>query len=136
MVEVVCWNCGVSLRGVPRPISRHANCPKCFEDLHCCRLCRSFAPGVAGHCEDERADPPVHKETANFCDFFRPAAQAYRATRGERRDAAKARLDALFGAAEQRAAPSPENDAKERPPTPGEAARARLEALFRDEGDS
>ena len=131
---IVCWNCGASLQEIPRPISRHANCPKCFEDLHCCRLCRHYAPGVTGQCEEERADPPVHKETANFCDFFRPAAGVYRAVRGERRDVAKARLDALFGASAEQV-PSGGSSPTAGTSAQSDAARARLDALFRGEDD-
>ena len=134
MAEIVCWNCGASLAEVPRPISRHANCPACFEDLHCCRLCRHYAPGITGQCEDDRADPPVHKETANFCDYFRPVFGAYRDRTGTKRDAARARLDALFKASE-----SPPDD--DRAAAPGvsskeEEARAKLDELFGKGDDS
>ena len=131
MAGVVCWNCGCSLEEVPRPISRHANCPECFEDLHCCRLCVHFTPRLTGQCDDDRADPPVHKESANFCDFFRPLSGAYEDVRGSRRDVARQQLDALFG-----------GDAEETPddaPTTAtskeDKARAALEALFRNDGD-
>ena len=134
MAEIVCWNCGASLAEIPRPISRHANCPACFEDLHCCRLCRHYAPGITGQCEDDRTDPPIHKETANFCDFFRPVFGAYRARTGTKRDAARARLDALFDTPES----PPDED---RASTPGmsskeEEARAKLDALFGKGDDS
>ena len=134
MAEIVCWNCGASLAEVPRPISRHANCPACFEDLHCCRLCRHYAPGITGQCEDDRADPPIHKETANFCDYFRPLFGAYRDRTGTKRDAARARLDALFEAPE-----SPPDD--DRGAAPGvsskeEEARAKLDELFGKGDDS
>lgn len=134
MAEIVCWNCGASLAEIPRPISRHANCPACFEDLHCCRLCRHFAPGITGQCEDERTDPPIHKETANFCDYFRPVFGAYRERTGTKRDAARARLDALFDAPEAASDnaghSAPEVSSKE------EEARAKLDALFGKGDDS
>ena len=131
MTGVVCWNCGCSLEDIPRPISRHANCPECFEDLHCCRLCVHFTPDLTGQCDDDRTDPPVHKETANFCDFFRPLSGAYEDARGSRRDAARSRLDALFGgdAPETSADSAPAGTSKE------DRARAELEALFRTDGD-
>ena len=134
MAEIVCWNCGASLAEIPRPISRHANCPACFEDLHCCRLCRHYAPGITGQCEDDRTDPPIHKETANFCDFFRPVFGAYRARTGTKRDAARARLDALFETPEsppdEDRAGAPDVSSKE------EEARAKLDALFGKGDDS
>ena len=68
-----CWNCGASLEGVPLPISRHANCEQCFEVLHCCRMCRHYREDGHTSCDHDRADPPVIKESANFCDYFKPA---------------------------------------------------------------
>ena len=134
MAEIVCWNCGASLAEIPRPISRHANCPTCFEDLHCCRLCRHFAPGITGQSEDDRTDPPIHKETANFCDYFRPVFGAYRERTGTKRDAARARLDALFDAPEAASdnagQSAPEVSSKE------DEARAKLDALFGKGDDS
>lgn len=134
MAEIVCWNCGASLAEIPRPISRHANCPVCFEDLHCCRLCRHYAPGITGQCEDDRADPPIHKETANFCDYFRPDFGAYRQRTGTKRDAARARLDALFDAPE--AAPDDEGPSGTPVSSKEEEARAKLDALFGKDDDS
>ena len=135
VAEIVCWNCGASLAEIPRPISRHANCPECFEDLHCCRLCRHFAPRLDDQCEHDRTDPPVHKETANFCDYFRPVSAAYRSVIGTKRDGAKSRLDALFG----ERADADSGDDSEQSPGPvskEEEARARLDALFGKDADS
>ena len=96
MAELVCWNCGGSLADIPRPISRHANCSTCFEVLHCCRMCRHYEPDKRPYCSHDRAEPPVVKENANFCDYFRPA-NRYVATDAERSDKAKSDLDSLFG---------------------------------------
>ena len=134
--DLQCWNCAASLAELPRPLSRHMNCPQCFEDLHCCRMCRHFTDNATNPCADERADPPVHKEGANFCDFFRPAHASYRAGANERRERAKTHLSALFAgaedveSAEQGAASSPVG---EPPATADENAQARrkLDELFR-----
>ena len=96
MAMLECWSCGASLDELPRPITRHMNCPECFEDLHCCRMCRHYVADASITCTDERADPPVNKENANFCDYFRPT-NAYRVGSRERQAGVKARLDALFG---------------------------------------
>jgi len=126
-----CWSCGASLDELPRPITRHMNCPECFEDLHCCRMCRNYAPDATISCTDERADPPVNKENANFCDYFRPT-NAYRAGSRERQAGAKAKLDALFGGAE--AGDEAESADAETPADPVDdkeaEARRRLEDLF------
>ena len=96
MSKVVCWNCGQDLVDIPRPISRHSNCPGCFSDLHCCRLCRHFLPERAGICAEDRADPPVEKENANFCDFFRPASAVFQQSTHTKRLDASAALARLF----------------------------------------
>lgn len=129
---LTCWNCDASLAGLPRPITRHMNCPACYEDLHCCRMCRHYRDNATAACADERAEPPTHKEGANFCDFFRPAAGSYRSGTSERQTHAKSRLDALFGS-ERRAAPRAA-EAGEPPPGPDaeeNEARRRLDDLFR-----
>ena len=128
--ELKCWNCAASLAELPRPITRHMNCPACFEDLHCCRMCRHFREMASSACDEERAEPPVYKEGANFCDYFRPAGDGYRKGRNERQAQAKAGLDALFA---DRAGQAGEGDAPEGQDTTSEedAARRRLDALFR-----
>ena len=126
MTELGCWNCGASLAALPRPITRHMNCPACFEDLHCCRMCQHYRANATDPCADERAEPPVHKEGANFCEFFRPKPDAYRPGSNARQARAKANLDALFsgsgeGCAAESAAPMHERD----------EARSKLDDLFR-----
>ena len=130
--ELRCWNCGADLDAVPRPISRHEQCPDCFEALHCCRFCRHYRTDVTGSCDEDRADPPVIKENANFCDWFRPDAGAFSGARTSRAGAAKDKLEALFGADEESAGDeeaggeaSPASQSKE------DEARARLDDLFR-----
>lgn len=120
-----CWNCGASLAGMPLPISRHANCEKCFEVLHCCRMCRHYREEAHGACDHDRADPPVVKESANFCDYFKPANKF---DAGDRRKATSAKLDleALFGN---------EADAKEEMPDDTETDEKKknpLDDLFGD----
>ena len=132
MAVLECWSCGASLDDLPRPITRHMNCPECFEDLHCCRMCRNYAPNASITCTDERTDPPVNKENANFCDYFRPT-NAYRAGSQERRDGAKAQLDALFGGDDpvgEDAASADSGDAADPADDKEAEARRRLDDLF------
>ncbi|MCE2461894.1 MAG: hypothetical protein J4F38_14110 [Pseudomonadales bacterium] len=56
----------------------------------------ALLPDVPELRADERTDPPVNKENANFCDYFRPT-NAYRIGSRERQAGAKAKLDVLFG---------------------------------------
>lgn len=134
-VEPACWNCGASLEGVPRPISRHEQCPACFEALHCCRLCRHYRKDLTAQCDEDRADPPVVKENANFCDWFRPSNRAFSGGRPAQAAVAEDRLNALFGNTNDAAkdeAPADESSpkAKPEPLSPEAAARARLDDLF------
>ena len=139
-----CWNCGASLDDLPRPITRHNNCPECFNDLHCCRLCVHFRPEQTISCVEDRADPPVNKENANFCDYFRPAGRAYRDGGVEKQASARSRLDLLFDADEtdEGAGDEAQGDAgsepEDRPATKEDEARAKLDALFggADENDA
>ena len=128
-----CWNCGASLDELPRPITRHMNCPECFEDLHCCRMCRHFTDNATNPCADERAEPPVHKEGANFCDFFRPASDSYRTGRKEKGEQARSNLTALFANPGTDDAPSDDAGAaaEEAADDAAAIARRKLEGLFR-----
>jgi len=92
-----CWNCGKTLADVPLPISRHAYCTSCFEVLRCCRMCQHYRDLDHTKCAEDRADPPVIKENANFCEFFRPDRNAFNPNVTQANGAAKSRLDALFG---------------------------------------
>ena len=135
MAKLRCWNCGASIDEVPLPISRHATCSACFNELHCCRLCRHFEPQRTGaQCAEDRADPPVIKESANFCDWFRPDASAFSGERANRADAAKDRLQALFGsedASEGDASVADDDVESEAPKSKEDEARARLDDLFK-----
>jgi hypothetical protein len=137
--ELKCWNCGESLAEVPRPISRHEQCPECFEALHCCRLCHHHRTDVTGACDEERADPPVIKENANFCDWFRPDAGAFVGSRVEKSAAAQGRLDALFGGSEDEGEQTASTgnadqiESDEKPLSAEDEARAKLNDLFSKE---
>ena len=77
----------------------------------------------------------MHKETANFCDYFRPVSAAYRSATGTKRDSARSHLDALFG----ESADADSGDDSSQSPGPlskEEEARVRLDALFGKDADS
>lgn len=122
MAELLtCWKCGAPLTDVPLPLSRLAECPKCRAYLHACRLCKFHDPGLTGKCREERAEAVRDRETANFCDWFKPRPNAHRSNMGGRAPAAKSRLDGLFGGAKVLDDTAP-SDA---------VARAELDRLFR-----
>lgn len=95
--SLVCWKCGVPLKGVPMPLSRLSECLACHAELHVCRLCEFHDSRKAESCTEERADPPLDKQRANFCEYFRPRAGAYQPQNGSDADKAKAELEKLFG---------------------------------------
>lgn len=112
---LVCWKCGAELRGVPLPLSRTAECPACKAELHVCRLCRFYEPRTTRQCTEIRAEEVVNKEHANFCDWFKPRANAFDARAEAKAADAKARLGGLFGGTERAAeAKDPAREAAER----------------------
>ncbi|MEZ5551045.1 MAG: hypothetical protein R3E82_09175 [Pseudomonadales bacterium] len=143
-MKLKCWNCGHDLDDVPRPISRHEHCRKCFEALHACRQCRHFRHDLNSRCFEDRADPPMNKENANFCDYFRPDGGAFSSRRPRRSEAAHSRLNSLFASGDDpqedsgQTAEAPtdpvdapaEKEAPVSPKTAEEQARDRLDSLF------
>lgn len=95
--SVVCWKCGASLRDVPVPLSRISVCLSCHAELHVCYLCTFYDPRKAESCREERADPPVDKQRANFCEYFQPQGDAFRAQDDSPSNRAKEGLEKLFG---------------------------------------
>lgn len=65
-----CWKCGASLAEVPVPFARIAECPDCRADLHVCRMCEFFDPGVRRGCREPVAEEVSDRERANFCGYF------------------------------------------------------------------
>ena len=60
-------------------------------------------------CHEDRADPPLQKENANFCDFFAPRPDAFSPQTTTKSDTARGELDNLFGS-------TPEADEAPEPP--------------------
>ncbi len=132
-----CWNCGNSLDDVPRPISQHEQCKTCFEALHCCRLCLHFRSEHTPPCDEDRADPPVIKENANFCDWFRPNPGAFSGKRVDKSEAAADHLNALFSSDEAQQADSAAQHIDQTEASTEEQARRKLDDLFsNNEGGS
>lgn len=118
---LVCWRCGESLKMLPLPLSRLAECPSCRAELHACRLCVNYDAHTQRQCREIRAEEIIKKDQANFCDWFKPRANAYDARAQAKAATAKSTLDALF----RGAIPSE---------TPADPARAKLDDLFGTKG--
>lgn len=122
MAKMVCWKCGASLKEVPWPITRHSNCLECYAELHCCRMCKSYDTRYISKCSDERADSVVSKDTANFCEWFKPRPGAYAEQEDAAGKAAESDLKALFG----------EDNGSE---PPEESPPSELDTLFGEDDD-
>ena len=113
--NLVCWRCAESLAELTLPLRRQEVCPACGVELHVCKLCEFYDTAVARSCREPVAEEVRDKERANFCDYFRPAADAYvELSTGQAQ--AESQLKALFGEADE-----------EQPDDPA----AKLESLFR-----
>ena len=82
---------------IPPNGSRATASPKCRAYLHACRLCEFYDPRVTSQCREDRAEEVNDKEHANFCEWFKPRPDAHRPPAEEKNQAAKSKLDALFG---------------------------------------
>jgi hypothetical protein len=125
MSTLVCWNCGEDLTDVPLPISRQASCPKCFNELHCCRLCIHYDPNTSTSCFDDRADTPLQKENSNFCEFFDPQEDAFQSNKSVTSNVARGGLDSLFGKPED-----PSTFGDDMPLSKERQAKNKLDDLF------
>lgn len=115
--NLLCWKCGAALAPLPLPLSRLAECPACRAYQHICRMCLSFDRNASKQCREQDAEEVKEKERPNFCDYFKPNAKAYKG--GDAKiEAAKSKLDALFG----------EADAEK--PDSADVARGKLDDLF------
>jgi len=60
-------------------------------------MCESYDPRLAKRCRQEEAEEVRGKESANFCDYFRPRPNAFDQTLAAAEQKARNHLDDLFG---------------------------------------
>lgn len=94
--DLQCWQCGRSLDDLPQPFGRRDACPGCGSDLHVCRLCASYDPGVAQACREPLEDTPADKTRSNYCEWFQPRPGAHPGS-DPARARARDQLEDLFG---------------------------------------
>lgn len=126
--QLKCWKCGASLKAVPRPFSRFAECTGCKTELHVCRMCRHYDLRYVGECNHDFADKVLVKDKANFCSHFKPSPHAFEGAGDPEKEKAQEALQSLFGQQDD----SNGRDDESRPDSEAEAARKRLEDLFDD----
>lgn len=91
MEGLVCWKCGAKV--IERlPLARQAQCA-CGAALYCCRLCVHYQPAWTRGCYEPRAEDPRTRDGANFCDWFRPKANAFTAQASKDQSARDALAD-------------------------------------------
>ena len=127
MTGLVCWRCGASLKGIPTPFTRLAQCKACSADLRVCRLCKFYNPNHAEKCDHDLAEPAREVDVANFCDYFRPKAGAYSPQEKSRAEDAIAQLKALFGEGEAQSEESAPQSAEQ----DAQSAKQKFDDLFK-----
>ena len=110
-------------------IGRLDTCPNCGAYLHSCRNCRFWSISAHNQCIENQGEFIRDREAGNFCGFFQFRVIGEDAS--AEINAHKAKLDAMFGGGTS-AKPTISwgaPDAKAQ--SPEDAARARLDALFK-----
>jgi len=134
-----CWKCGHALDDMPTPLRRRDECPACDADLHVCRMCEFYDTSVAKSCREPVAEEVNDKERANFCDYFRGRPGAHDGGSVSDADAARAKLEAMFGVegdTADRAGASDAESLMERKRAQADDARKQLDALFGEDDES
>lgn len=95
----MCYSCGTPLKYGEKPGFNDV-CPTCGADMHVCRMCRFFAPGVHWDCRETVDEQVLDKVKRNHCEFFMVddsfASRGLTGGPGKNADA-KRRFNALFG---------------------------------------
>jgi hypothetical protein len=118
---LVCWKCGASLAELSLPLRRLDECKSCGAELHVCKMCVDYDTSKAKSCREPIAEEVRDKEHANFCDYFKPSATAYKPRDTAEVSRSRTGLDALFGAPKE----AGKSDA------PASEARGKLDDIFK-----
>ena len=63
-----CSNCGTVLAS---GFDQNGQCPKCAQELHCCKQCRHFDTGARFECTQPIPERIPRKDARNECTFFK-----------------------------------------------------------------
>ena len=88
----VCYQCGMKFP--EGKIGRTEECASCRRPLHACRNCIFYDTAASHQCREDAAEPVTDKESANFCDYFRP--ENREKEKADSADDARRRFDSLF----------------------------------------
>jgi len=93
--KIHCQNCGKAFHYSSR-IGRNDACPNCGSDFRSCLYCSFYDPSCSGSCREPEAERVIHKERANFCDYYSIRTQSEPAENGDSALEAKKKLESLF----------------------------------------
>ena len=66
-----CWYCKAPLSSLSfGKISFRAICDRCDHDLHCCKNCKYYKPGMANECSVPGTEWVSDREKNNLCEEF------------------------------------------------------------------
>lgn len=97
-----CHVCGTPWESPKRQPGVKETCPTCSAYLHCCLNCKHHLPGAHNECYIPNTEFIADRRAANFCDEFEFADAEMKRTDETKKEAAKAALDTLFGAPEEK----------------------------------
>lgn len=91
----MCSFCGVKLP--EGPIGFRDLCVSCGRELHICRHCRFYKPGVYRDCAETVPEAVKDKDRMNFCEYFKADPGTVGGSRAlDASKAAKSSFDDLF----------------------------------------
>ncbi len=71
-MDVNCYKCATTLIiDIKHSVARSEECPKCYSNVRCCRMCENFETSAYNECREPTADRILEKEKANFCDHYK-----------------------------------------------------------------
>ena len=66
-----CFHCGREIPAKER-VGFRDRCPACDRPAHACFNCDFYDPAYNNQCRETQAERVVHKDRANFCEYFTP----------------------------------------------------------------
>ncbi len=69
--KISCHACHKTLDLEPNAkIMKSEECPYCYADIRCCKMCEFHDPSAYNECRETQAERILEKDKSNFCDFF------------------------------------------------------------------
>ena len=89
-----CYKCNAQIElSLDSDVGRSEECPKCFANIRCCKMCKFFDTKAYNECSEPMAERMLEKEKANFCDYFKLGSGE---TKGDSKDDLLAKANSLF----------------------------------------